>query len=57
MSFLSRFTAPVALALMMGNVHAGPEDEDVESEEMESIQVTATRTGNLVRDEPIAEFA
>jgi iron complex outermembrane receptor protein len=28
-------------------------DDDDESEEIQSIQVTATRTGNLVRDEPI----
>ncbi|HEV7607840.1 MAG TPA: TonB-dependent receptor [Steroidobacteraceae bacterium] len=53
MSFLSRFTAFLSLALLIGNVRASPEDDDAESEEMGSIQVTATRTGNLVRDEPI----
>lgn len=33
--------------------HAGSEEEDAESDEIESIQVTGTRSGKLVRDEPI----
>ena len=36
-----------------GALPAEPENDEAESEEIESIQVTATRTGSLVRDEPI----
>jgi outer membrane receptor for ferrienterochelin and colicins len=39
--------------LPLGVAHSVPDPDDSESEELESIQVTATRNGNLVRDEPI----
>jgi outer membrane receptor for ferrienterochelin and colicins len=53
MPSLARFFVYLSLTLSLGIARADPENDDAESEEMESIQVTATRTGNLVRDEPI----
>src|SRR6187397_2661240 len=40
-------------AIAAGTPSAEPEHDDEESDEIESIQVTTTRTRNLVRDEPI----
>ena len=53
MSSRLQFLVCASLMLSLGVAHADPENDDAESEEMESIPVTATRTGNLVRDEPI----
>ncbi|MEO8061619.1 MAG: TonB-dependent receptor [Pseudomonadota bacterium] len=53
MSLSSRFVLCIAFLLPLSVACAGPDTDDAESEELESIQVTATRTGNLVRDEPI----
>ena len=48
-----RFISCVSLLLALSVASAGADADDDEEEELESIQVTATRTGNLVRDEPI----
>src|SRR3982750_3790270 len=53
MSVSSRFVLCVAFLLPLSVARAGPDTDDDEVDELESIQVTATRTGNLVRDEPI----
>jgi iron complex outermembrane receptor protein len=49
---LSLFMASLLPAMAAATPPAAPEEADEESE-TESILVTATRTGNLVRDEPI----
>jgi hypothetical protein len=53
MSLPLLFVASLLPMMAAASSPATPEDDDDEEAEIESILITATRTGNLVRDEPI----